>query len=102
MTTGSGDRGVTSIARKVVIGVLGLAVLSAGIVLLALPGPGLLVIVLGLAILSLEFPWARRAERWARGQASRAASGARARMRARSRRRRLADEEAKGKRLGGR
>lgn len=86
-------RGVTSIARKVIIGVVGLAVVITGILLLVLPGPGLLVIVLGVAILSLEFPWVRRAERWARARAKRAASWARARMQARSHRRRLAQEQ---------
>jgi tellurite resistance protein TerC len=46
-------------ARKVVVGVLGASVLALGIALLVLPGPGILVIAAGLAILSLEFAWAR-------------------------------------------
>ncbi len=40
--------------------VLGAAVLALGIVLLALPGPGVLVIALGFLILSAEYAWARR------------------------------------------
>jgi len=40
---------------------LGFLVLAAGVVMLVTPGPGLPVIVLGLAMLALEFAWA---ERW--------------------------------------
>ena len=39
----------------------GFAVLAVGIVLLVTPGPGLLVIIAGLAILSTQFVWAARA-----------------------------------------
>lgn len=39
----------------------GFGVLLAGIVMLAVPGPGLLTIAAGLAILASEFSWARRA-----------------------------------------
>ena len=38
--------------------VAGIAVLGAGIAMLALPGPAFVVIPIGLAILSLEFAWA--------------------------------------------
>jgi uncharacterized protein (TIGR02611 family) len=47
-------------ARRVVILVVGMTVLLAGVVLLFLPGPGLLVMLAGLAIIAAEFPWARR------------------------------------------
>lgn len=47
-------------ARKIILGTLGFAAILAGIVLLVLPGPGLLLIGLGLVLLSLEFEWARR------------------------------------------
>ena len=40
---------------------LGTVLLILGVVLLPLPGPGSLVIVGGLAVLSSEFDWARRA-----------------------------------------
>jgi uncharacterized protein (TIGR02611 family) len=39
---------------------LGVAVLAAGVAMLALPGPAFVVIPIGLAILSLEFEWAER------------------------------------------
>lgn len=40
--------------------VVGLTILAAGVAMLVLPGPALLVIPIGLAILSLEFAWAER------------------------------------------
>jgi tellurite resistance protein TerC len=46
-------------ARRIVIGVVGVTVLVIGVVMLVTPGPALVVIPIGLAILSLEFAWAR-------------------------------------------
>lgn len=46
-------------ARRIVITVVGASVVLLGIALLVLPGPAFLVIPVGLAILSLEFAWAR-------------------------------------------
>ena len=40
---------------------IGVVLVVAGIVMLILPGPGLLVILIGLALLATEFLWARRA-----------------------------------------
>ncbi|HKH21136.1 MAG TPA: PGPGW domain-containing protein, partial [Gammaproteobacteria bacterium] len=40
--------------------VIGGTVLLAGIVMLVVPGPGLIVIPLGLGILAIEFAWAGR------------------------------------------
>jgi uncharacterized protein (TIGR02611 family) len=39
----------------------GLAVTAAGVAMLVLPGPALVVIPIGLAMLALEFAWAERA-----------------------------------------
>lgn len=47
-------------AKRVVVIVVGFTVLVLGIVLIVLPGPAMLVIPLGLAILATEFVWARR------------------------------------------
>ena len=47
-------------ARRVVIGIVGGTVLLLGVAMLVLPGPALIVIPAGLAILALEFAWARR------------------------------------------
>jgi tellurite resistance protein TerC len=46
--------------RKVVILLLGSTVLLVGLAMVLLPGPAILVIPLGLAILGVEFAWARR------------------------------------------
>ena len=46
-------------ARRIVVGVVGLTVLLIGVVMLVTPGPALVVIPVGLAILSIEFTWAR-------------------------------------------
>jgi uncharacterized protein (TIGR02611 family) len=47
-------------AKRLMILILGAAVLAAGLAMLALPGPGVLVIILGLVILATEFAWAER------------------------------------------
>lgn len=48
-----------SLVRKAVVLTIGIPVLLLGIALIPLPGPGLLVTLLGLFILSLEFQWAK-------------------------------------------
>ena len=45
---------------RLVFAVAGFTVLLVGVALLVLPGPGLVVIVVGLTILALEFAWAER------------------------------------------
>jgi tellurite resistance protein TerC len=47
-------------ARRVIIAVIGFTVLLIGVALLVLPGPAFLVIPAGLAILAIEFTWAKR------------------------------------------
>jgi len=51
-------------ARRVVILVVGMTIVLLGILMLALPAPGMLTIILGLTILALEFAWARK---WLKG-----------------------------------
>ena len=46
--------------RQLFILLIGLTVLLLGIVMIVLPGPAILIIPLGLAILGIEFAWARR------------------------------------------
>jgi uncharacterized membrane protein len=48
------------VVRKVVYSVIGLTVLLLGIVMVVLPGPAIIFIPLGLAILASEYAWARR------------------------------------------
>jgi uncharacterized protein (TIGR02611 family) len=45
--------------RKIVVGVLGVSVLAIGALMVVLPGPAIVVIPAGLAILATEFGWAR-------------------------------------------
>ena len=45
--------------RRIVVGVIGSTVILFGMALILLPGPGLLVIFAGLAILGVEFAWAQ-------------------------------------------
>jgi uncharacterized protein (TIGR02611 family) len=63
------------IARRVIVSVVGATVLLIGIALLVLPGPALIVIPLGLAILATEYAWARRWLRKVRQMASNVVSG---------------------------
>jgi uncharacterized protein (TIGR02611 family) len=46
-------------ARRVIAGVVGATVALLGVAMLVLPGPGVLVLFLGLSILAAEFAWAR-------------------------------------------
>ncbi len=55
------------------VAALGFIVLGAGVAMLALPGPGVVVIIVGLAILATEFAWAERALDKTMGRASQAA-----------------------------
>lgn len=58
-------------ARRVVIGVVGVTVLLLGVVMIVTPGPAIALIPLGLAILGIEFAWARVWLRKLRGAISR-------------------------------
>lgn len=46
--------------KRAVVAVIGFTVLFVGIAMMILPGPAVLVIPLGLAILATEFLWAQR------------------------------------------
>jgi len=56
---------------RIVIGVVGVLVVAIGLVLVPLPGPGWLIVLAGLAILSLEFEWAQRLMHFTRTQLER-------------------------------
>jgi uncharacterized protein (TIGR02611 family) len=45
--------------RRLIVGVIGFTVLLIGIAMIVLPGPAVVVIPLGLAILGTEFVWAK-------------------------------------------
>jgi uncharacterized protein (TIGR02611 family) len=58
---------------RVVVFIVGSAVVLAGLVMFVTPGPGWVALILGLAILSTEFAWAERALHWAKVKAEQAA-----------------------------
>lgn len=63
-------------ARRLVLTVVGLTVIVLGIALLVLPGPGILTIFAGLAVLAIEFRWAKHLLRALKEQGSNALSRA--------------------------
>jgi len=46
-------------ARRLVVGVIGSTVVLLGLIMIFTPGPAMILIPLGLAILGIEFAWAR-------------------------------------------
>ncbi|MFF5070488.1 TIGR02611 family protein [Micromonospora olivasterospora] len=67
------------IALKIFISVLGAIIVTVGIALIPLPGPGWLLVIAGLGVWAVEFHWARRllnftrrhVQRWTRWATSR-------------------------------
>jgi len=53
--------------RRIIVAVIGFTVLLIGVAMIVLPGPAIVVIPLGLAILATEFVWARRVLKKAHG-----------------------------------
>jgi uncharacterized protein (TIGR02611 family) len=47
-------------AKRLAVTVIGFTVLAAGVAMIVLPGPAIVVIPVGLAILATEFLWARK------------------------------------------
>jgi uncharacterized protein (TIGR02611 family) len=70
-------------ARKGGVTVVGISMLAGGVVMLVLPGPGLAVILLGLAVLATEYDWAARLFAGLRQRTSRMASPLADRLRVR-------------------
>ena len=68
-------------ARRIAVTVVGGVLLLAGAVMVVTPGPGLIVIILGLVVLATEYAWARRALDKARERAKRTAERIRRRDR---------------------
>lgn len=71
-------------SQRVVVIVAGGALIVGGVAMLVLPGPGLLVIIAGLAVLAREFVWAERALASMKRRAASGASSARKLVRRRS------------------
>ena len=53
---------------RVVVAVVGCSVVALGLVLVPFPGPGWLIVIVGLGILATEFAWAQRLLRMVRRQ----------------------------------
>lgn len=58
--------------KRSAVTIVGVCLVIGGIVLMPLPGPGILVVVAGLAVLATEYVWARRLLRRAKAEAERA------------------------------
>ncbi len=67
-------------ARRIVIAVVGTSILLIGVAMLVTPGPAIVVIPIGLAILGIEFAWARIWLRKVRRQISRRLARGRAKQ----------------------
>ena len=61
------NRGL-NLTYRVVIGVIGAAIVAGGLALIPLPGPGWLIVFAGLAVLATEFAWAGRLLDFARSK----------------------------------
>jgi uncharacterized protein (TIGR02611 family) len=66
--------------RRALVFVIGMTLLLAGVAMLVLPGPGIVVILIALALLATEFAWAQTLLVRARQQANRAANRLRGRQ----------------------
>jgi uncharacterized protein (TIGR02611 family) len=58
--------------RRIAVSVIGFVLVLVGLVLLVLPGPGVLLVIAGLAVLASEYVWAQRALNFARRKATQA------------------------------
>jgi len=67
--------------RRVVVFIVGMTVVLLGVVMLVTPGPAVVVIPAGLAILGLEFRWARRWLKQARVMVNKGINGVSGRAR---------------------
>ena len=54
------ENGAARLAKRIVVFILGFSVILVGLIMIITPGPAIVVIPAGLAILAVEFAWARR------------------------------------------
>lgn len=81
-----------NVVYRVLITLIGVVVIVVGLILVPLPGPGWLIVFVGLTILGSEFHWARRFTSWLRMQLARFWAW----WRARRERRQQADSASSG------
>lgn len=60
------DRPAANLTYRIVVGVVGLAILAVGIAAIPYPGPGWAIVFVGLGVLASEFEWAHRLLHYAR------------------------------------
>lgn len=48
-----------AVVRRSIVTIVGLLIVAGGIALMVLPGPGILLVVVGLAVLATEYAWAQ-------------------------------------------
>ena len=58
--------------KRIAVSVVGLVLLLLGLVMMVLPGPGLLFVIAGLAVLATEYVWAQRMLNYAKRKAEQA------------------------------
>ena len=58
--------------KRIAVTIAGFVLLIAGLAMLVLPGPGILIVIAGLAILATEYVWAQRALNFAKQKAEQA------------------------------
>ncbi len=56
---------------RIGVALLGLVIVVGGLVVVPAPGPGWLIVFVGLSVWASEFEWAQRLLRWARGKLAR-------------------------------
>ena len=64
------------VVKRFAVTIVGVALLVLGLAMMVLPGPGILVIVAGLAVLATEYVWARRLLVRAKSEATKAQEAA--------------------------
>lgn len=73
-TTAHRRRRIASTAKRLLVISAGFTLCGAGLIMLVLPGPGILIIFLGLVVLATEYTWAERALERTRTRAADATS----------------------------
>ena len=70
-------------SKRIAVFIVGVALVVGGLAMLVLPGPGILVVIAGLAVLATEFVWAEHLLDKAKEQAGKAKDGIGSRLRRR-------------------
>ena len=60
--------------KRLIVAVIGVTIIVIGLAFFVLPGPGLLIVIIGLAVLASEFMWAKQLLDRAKGHYEKAKS----------------------------